>query len=427
MKPNFFITSMCACIGVLLAVLPSVARGDEPATRPAGARTFLTALIPRLRNGVAQLELTDEQKTKAASVLDDAAQQAQSLSEQSQSLSTQERYQKMGPFLQQLRQNLAQALGADQFRVLAQNFPILRGQGSTRPTTAPAEANSPARRYEALKSALAKMDLTDDQKQQIAQLLGETDQKIEQIRQSAAAGDDVQPQVQQLRQDLRSRLAEILTPDQADQLRNTLDQQGAGGRLTATGSKMPPGVQSDPAPPDTRPALPEPGTIAPDFKAVMLGGNVMQLSKWKGHVVVIEFGSLSCPVFRDRAAQMEKLRDDVGMRAAFLVIYTREAFPIGPENLQSNADNGISIPQATDLTERKAAAERAQQILHITLPMAVDSMTDEIAGAYGGMPNGAVVIGKDGKIISREQWTNPDSLRRAIDHAWGIGSERAGQ
>jgi tRNA(Arg) A34 adenosine deaminase TadA len=59
--------------------------------------------------------------------------------------------------------------------------------------------------------------------------------------------------------------------------------------------------------------------------------------------------------------------------------------------------------------------------------MAVDSMTDEIAGAYGGMPNGAVVIGKDGKIISREQWTNPDSLRRAIDHAWGIGSERAGQ
>jgi K+/H+ antiporter YhaU regulatory subunit KhtT len=402
-----------------MVLLASVARGDESATGPAGARTFLTALIPRIRNGVAQLDLTDEQKTKVASVLDDAAQQAQSLSEQSQSLSTQERYQKIGPFLQQLRQNLAQALGADQFKRLAQSFPILRGQGSTRPTTAPAEANSPARRYEALKSALAKMDLTDDQKQQIAQLLGETDQKIEQIRQSAAAGEDVQPQVQQLRQDLRSRLAEILTPDQADQLRNTLDQQGGGGRLTAADSKKPSGVRSDPSPPDTRPALPEPGADAPDFKALMLTGNVMQLSKWKGHVVVIEFGSLSCPVFRDRAAQMEKLRDDVGMRAAFLVIYTREAFPVGPENLQSNADNGISIPQAADITERKAAAERARQTLNITLPMAVDSMTDEIAGAYGGMPNGAVVIGKDGKIISRQQWTNPDSLRRAIDHAYG--------
>jgi len=70
---------------------------------------------------------------------------------------------------------------------------------------------------------------------------------------------------------------------------------------------------------------------------------------------------------------------------------------------------------------------RAQQILHITLPMAVDSMTDQIAGAYGGMPNGAVVIGKDGKIVAREQWTNPDSLRRAIDRADGIGSVRAGQ
>ena len=432
MKPNSRITSACACMGVLIVLMASAAHGDQAvtrpaATRPAGTRTFLKALIPRIRDAVAQLDLTDEQKSKVAALLDDAAKQAQSLSDQLQSLSTQERYQKIGPFLQQLRQNLAEALGTEQFKILGQGLPVLREQASTRPTTRPAQAWSPAQRYEALKAALAKMDLSDDQKQQIAQLFSETDKKIEQVRQSAAAGQDVQPQLAQLRQDMRSRLVEILTPDQAQQLRDTMQQLGGGGRLTAADSKKPPGASSDPSPPDTRPSLPEPGADAPDFKAVMLGGNVMQLSKWKGHVVVIEFGSLSCPVFRDRAPEMEKLRADVGIRAAFLMIYTREAFPIGAENLQRNADEGISIPQAADLTERKAAAVRAQQILHITLPMAVDSMTDQIAGAYGGMPNGAVVIGKDGKIVAREQWTNPDSLRRAIDRADGIGSVRAGQ
>jgi Spy/CpxP family protein refolding chaperone len=419
MKPDSRNFRMCACVGLLALMLASAVRGDEPATRPAGGRPFLTGLVQRIRDAVAKLDLTDEQKTKVASILDDAAQQAQSLADQLQSLPPGQRYQKAGPFLRKLREDLSQALGTDQFKTLGQSIPALREQGPDGPTTR-GEGTAPAGmglRFEALKAALAKLELSDDQKQRIADLLGDMQSKAQEIRQSAADGGDVQPKLQQLRQELRSKLLDILTPDQAQQLRDAMQQGGAGGRPQTSESQKPSASATDPPPEQSKPTLPEPGSDAPDFKAVMLGGNVMHLSAWKGHVVVIEFGSLSCPVFRDHAAQMEKLRSDVGMRASFLLVYTREAFPTGPENIQRNADEGISIPQGTDLTQRKAAAEHARQLLRITLPMAVDTMADEIAGAYGGMPNGAVVIGKDGKIVAREQWTNPDSLRRAIDQA----------
>ena len=76
------------------------------------------------------------------------------------------------------------------------------------------------------------------------------------------------------------------------------------------------------------------------------------------------------------------------------------------------------MPQATTLDERKAEAQEAQRELRITIPMAVDSMDDAVANAYGTFPNGAIVIGKDGTIAARQQWTNPDTLREAIDQAY---------
>jgi thiol-disulfide isomerase/thioredoxin/predicted nucleic acid-binding Zn-ribbon protein len=422
MKFNSSLTRICACFGLLILVLASGVRGEGPATRPAGAQPYLLGLVPRIRSGAAKLNLSEDQKDKVNSILDAAAQDAKTLTDEVQTLSQQERYEKIRPFLSKLRTDLAGAMDADQFKALSQNIPVLRDQGGAGPTTRGDTAARPGQRLEAVKAALAKLDLSDDQKQKIADLLADLQNKVQQIRQSADGGD-VQSKLQQLREDMRAKLQDILTPDQMQQLRDLMLQQpGGGGRprgSASTRSSDDSSATADLTPADSRPMLPEPGSEAPDFAAVMLGGNTVHLSAWKGHVVVLEFGSLSCPIFRDQVPRMEKLRNEVGMRAAFLLIYTREAFPVGPENLQRNADDGLSVPQATDLVGRKATAQRARELLNITLPMAVDSMSDQIANAYGAMPNGAVVIGKDGKIVAREQWTNPDSLRRAIDRANG--------
>jgi hypothetical protein len=100
-----------------------------------------------------------------------------------------------------------------------------------------------------------------------------------------------------------------------------------------------------------------------------------------------------------------------------MVVYTREAFPAGDKDVQRNKDEGISVPQATTLDDRKAHAVEAQRELRITIPMAVDSMDNAVSNAYETFPNGAIVIGKDGAIATRQQWTNPDTLRVAIDQA----------
>jgi hypothetical protein len=127
---------------------------------------------------------------------------------------------------------------------------------------------------------------------------------------------------------------------------------------------------------------------------------------------------MSCPVFRSHAQDMEKLKFIEGPRAFFLIVYTREAFPAGDKNVERNTQEGVSIPQTTTVDDRKAQALEAQRELRITIPMAVDPMDDAVSKTYGGFPNGAVVIGKDGAIAARQEWTNPDTLRQMIDDAF---------
>ncbi len=156
----------------------------------------------------------------------------------------------------------------------------------------------------------------------------------------------------------------------------------------------------------------------PDVKIIELNGRSFMPANYKGHVLVLEFGSMSCPVFRDHAQAMEKLRSAEGPRAFFMVVYTREAFPAGDKEVLRNKEQNISVAQTTTLDRRKAQAQQTQDALGITIPMAVDSMDDAVSNAFGTFPNGAVVIGKDGKIAALEHWTNPDSLRRDIDQAY---------
>jgi hypothetical protein len=132
---------------------------------------------------------------------------------------------------------------------------------------------------------------------------------------------------------------------------------------------------------------------------------------------VLEFGSLSCPVFRDNVKAMEKLHATMGNRAWMMMVYTRENFPGGDSAVQRNIDDGISVAQPANMDAKIARAQETREKLNITLPVAVDSTDDLMTHAYGGFPNGAVVVGLDGRIVAREQWTNADSLRRAIEQA----------
>jgi hypothetical protein len=66
---------------------------------------------------------------------------------------------------------------------------------------------------------------------------------------------------------------------------------------------------------------------------------------------------------------------------------------------------------------RKAAATTAREKLKLTTPILLDTIGNETATAYGAGVNSAYVIGRDGTIVARQQWFEPNALRRALDTA----------
>jgi len=396
----------------LVFALPRHARADAT-SRPtisagSGMRPGPAYVIQRFKKAIAQIDLTDDEKPKVNAVFDQANQRGLDLSQTLADMQPQDRYPKLAAFSKEIRQDLAGVLTDDQMKTLDQK---LGSDGGQRPA-APQNAGG---MLETVQQALAKLDLSDDQKQQVKDLISSAREKFADIRKSAAAGADVQQELQQARKDLRDKLQTILTPDQMQTFMASMQQSFQRRAHSSSGSADSP-AENKPA--DLQFTGPAVGSPVPATPILEANGRLFSPSQYKGHVLVLEFGSMSCPVFRSHAQDMEKLKFIEGPRAFFLIVYTREAFPAGDKNVERNTQEGVSIPQTTTVDDRKAQALEAQRELRITIPMAVDPMDDAVSKTYGGFPNGAVVIGKDGAIAARQEWTNPDTLRQMIDDAF---------
>ena len=438
-------TVICAgLIGLMAAAAPAADRAAAVGNRH--LRPY--AILDRFQQAVAHVTLTDDQKPKVDEIFQNASQQADELARHTEGPTLAERQQALGDFARQLRQELSQVLTPRQMETLQ----LYLGPGPSSRPTADDFAGPGVGLWMDLPRALARLDLSPDQRQQISDLMASTRQKVQGIRAQTANGGLVNSQMQQLRQDLKSKLQSILTPDQMQSLVQTLQQlrqEQAGAttqpqKQTAPADATPPNgsaqfsnppssfsrdpkgsafsaensADSDPPKPAAAQTLPDVGSPVPNVKIAELSGRAFIPANYKGHVLVLEFGSMSCPVFRDHVQEMEKLKSAEGPRAFFLIVYTREAFPAGDKDVQRNDEQAISVPDAKTFQERKTQAQQTQQTLQITMPMAVDSMDDAVTSAFGTFPNGAVVIGKDGNIAALEHWTNPDSLRHSIDEAY---------
>jgi Iodothyronine deiodinase len=411
---------MMICAG-LIGLAAIAAQADRVAGTGRHLRPY--AIIDRFKQAVTHITLSDDEKPKVDKIFEDASNQADELARRTEGPTLAERQQALGDFARQLRQNLSQVLTVGQMETVQ----LYLGPGASSRPTADSFTGTGGGLFADLPKAIAKLDLTPDQQQQIKDLMASTRQKLQDMRAQTDNGGLIRSQVQQFRQDLRTKLQAILTPDQMQTLMQNLEQmrEEKGGATTQPQKQTDPVAatpqadvgESDP-PAAAAQATLDVGSPVPDVKISELNGRAFIPRNYKGHVLVLEFGSLSCPVFRDQVQAMEKLRSAEGPRAFFLLVYTREAFPIGDKDVQRNKDQGISVPEAKTLDERKTEAGQTLQTLQITMPMAVDSMDDAISNAFGTFPNGSVVIGKDGNIAALEHWTNPESLRRAIDQAY---------
>ena len=418
MRASGYFGRFLAAAAVLAFVAPGLF-ADDSATRPSSVigtdQPGVFRVVNRMQEAVFKLDLTDEQKPKIQAIFDNARKQANDIFEQNQGLPARTRIANITPLLRSIREQLAQVLTPEQQNQLGQNFSQARTSLGAAQTP-----GGPFPRYQAIKSTVKQMYLTPDQRKQVDDLFADWDQQIQGLSSAAATGQNVQAQAQQLREQMRSSLEQILTPEQLLMLRGSLEQPATQKTIaTSQPSHTTPPVTRPAvtAPPLARTPLPEIGAAAPDFHLSGLNGNSSSLESVKGQIVVMEFGSLSCPVFRQHVREMEKLKSEFGSHVHFMIVYTREAFPNDAAPVERNKDDEIYVDQPKEYSGRSALGKQARSQLQITIPIFIDTMDDQTVKAYGGFPNGVVIIGKDGKIAACDQWTNPDSLRVEIEAA----------
>ena len=128
-------------------------------------------------------------------------------------------------------------------------------------------------------------------------------------------------------------------------------------------------------------------------------------------------------MYRDGVAGTKRLFKAYSNDIAFLVVYTLEAHPCGVASPYSDkewtmraswdaAGNPLGQPQT--YAGRMAMAQQCARELGVGLPVLVDGMDNAVWCAYGGAPNNAYFIGKDGKILAKHGWYQPDGMELTI-------------
>jgi len=148
---------------------------------------------------------------------------------------------------------------------------------------------------------------------------------------------------------------------------------------------------------------PEPGDDAPDFEAVTLEGETVEFSEFKGSWVVLETGSITCPITDSKVHVMDELQkqfEDV----EFMLLYTREAHP--GEHYDAHDSFEDKLERA-----RTFAAE-----YDVERTVLVDDVEGTAHRKYGGMPNSVHVVNPDGVVVMRGDWNDVQTVKRVLEN-----------
>lgn len=146
---------------------------------------------------------------------------------------------------------------------------------------------------------------------------------------------------------------------------------------------------------------PRPGDTMPDLAVTDLEGKPVRLSDFRGRVVVLETGSLTCPIYVQEIRAMNRLARDYP-DAKFLVLYVREAHP------------GETLAEHHDIEDKRRRAAMVVEKDHERRQILVDDLDGNAHKKLGGFPNMVYVINPAGKIIFRGNWNHPEKIEEIL-------------
>lgn len=101
------------------------------------------------------------------------------------------------------------------------------------------------------------------------------------------------------------------------------------------------------------------------------------------------------------------------------MVYIREAHPEDGWVVSMNRDQNIAFNDPTNNDERLEAASSCALRLKIKIPVVVDDIDDNIASAYGALPDRLYLIGQGGEVVFQGEpgpWGfDPAALEAAIN------------
>ena len=148
---------------------------------------------------------------------------------------------------------------------------------------------------------------------------------------------------------------------------------------------------------------PKPGDRAPNFEAVTLEGETVEISDFRGRWVVLETGSITCPITDSKVHVMDELQkqfEDV----VFILLYTREAHPGEHYDAHSSLE---------------AKLERARTFANeydVERTVLVDDIEGTAHRKYGGMPNSVHIVNPDGVVVMRGDWNDIQTVTDVLEN-----------
>lgn len=148
---------------------------------------------------------------------------------------------------------------------------------------------------------------------------------------------------------------------------------------------------------------PKAGEDMLDFTLHTLEGKEVQLSDYNDKWIVLETGSLTCPMYVKNIRPIDKLTEKYP-DVAFLVVYVREAHPGSRRGAHESLEGKTSL------------AKEMIESFGETREVLIDSIEGDLHKAYGSWPNMVYVISPEGKIAYRCDWSFAKHIDRVLQN-----------
>ena len=145
------------------------------------------------------------------------------------------------------------------------------------------------------------------------------------------------------------------------------------------------------------------GSKAPDFLLSTVRNTNENLLDFTGDFLVLEIGSITCPLFQGRREGMSDLVTQYP-NISFSVLYVREAHP------------GKNISSHKTIHDKITCAKKLKNKYSEKRKILIDDIEGSAHDHYGGYPNSIFIINKNGCVVFRSDWNNVKATKTALDN-----------